>query len=127
MLDAIAWRPEYYRGIAIVDDSFDDKALQELHDGGVRGVRFNFVRHLGGAPDMGVFNHVIDRIRGRGWHVVLHLDATDIVPLSEMIARLPVPFVIANMGWVDAKLGVAYPAFRYRCALARRDAGWYKV
>ena len=51
------------------------------HAGGVRGVRFNFVKHLGGAPDMGVFNRVIDRIKGRGWHVVLHLDAPDIVPL----------------------------------------------
>ena len=38
---------------------------------GVRGVRFNFVKHLGGAPDMAVFARVIDRIKGRGWHVVL--------------------------------------------------------
>ena len=127
MLDAIAWRPEHYRGVAIVDDSFDDKALQELHDGGVRGVRFNFVRHLGGAPDMDVFNRVIERIKGRGWHVVLHLDATDIVPLSEMIASLPVPFVIDHMGRVDARLGVEQPAFRSLLELARRDDCWIKV
>src|SRR5690606_20707384 len=63
MLDAIAWRPDAYRGVAIVDDSFDEKALQQLHDGGVRGVRFNFVRHLGGAPDMAVFEGVIARIK----------------------------------------------------------------
>ena len=127
MLDAIAWRLDRYRGVAIVDDSFDDRALQTLDDGGVRGVRFNFVKHLGGAPDMAVFDRVIDRIKGRGWHVVLHLDAVDIVPLSDMIRRLPVPFVIDHMGRVDTSLGVDQPAFRSLLELSRRDDCWIKV
>lgn len=127
MLDAIAWRPDRYRGVAIVDGSFDDKAYQLLDDGGVRGVRFNFVRHLGGAPDMDVFNGVIDRIKGRGWHVVLHLDAADILPLSDMIRSLPVPFVIDHMGRVDTTLGIDQPAFRALLELARRENCWIKV
>lgn len=127
MLDAIAWRPDRYRGVAIVDGSFDDKAYQLLDDGGVRGVRFNFVHHLGGAPDMDVFNGVIDRIKGRGWHVVLHLDAADILPLSDMIRSLPVPFVIDHMGRVDTTLGIDQPAFRALLELARRENCWIKV
>ena len=127
MLDAIAWRPDRYRGVAIVDGSFDDQAYQLLDDGGVRGVRFNFVRHLGGAPDMDVFNGVIDRIKGRGWHVVLHLDAADILPLSDMIRSLPVPFVIDHMGRVDTTLGIDQPAFRALLELARRENCWVKV
>jgi 2-pyrone-4,6-dicarboxylate lactonase len=113
--------------VAIVDGSFDDKAYQLLDDGGVRGVRFNFVRHLGGAPDMDVFNRAIDRIKGRGWHVVLHLDATDILPLSDMIRSLPVPFVIDHMGRVDTTLGIDQPAFRALLELARRENCWIKV
>jgi predicted TIM-barrel fold metal-dependent hydrolase len=127
MLDAIAWQPEHYRGVAIVDDSFDDRAYQRLDDGGVRGVRFNFVRHLGGAPDMGVFNRVIDRIKGRGWHVVLHLDAADIEPLSDMIGSLPVPFVIDHMGRVETSLGTEQPAFRTLLDLVKRENCWIKV
>ncbi|CDZ26257.1 amidohydrolase [Neorhizobium galegae] len=127
MLDAIAWRPDRYRGVAIVDDSFDDRAYQALDDGGVCGVRFNFVRHLGGAPDLDVFNRVIDRIKGRGWHVVLHLDASDIVPLSDMIARLPVPFVIDHMGRVDTSLGTDQPAFQTLLELVRQENCWIKV
>lgn len=127
MLDAIAWRPDRYRGVAIVDDGFDERAYQQLHDGGVRGVRFNFVRHLGGAPDMDVFDSVLNRIKGRGWHVVLHLDATDIVPLSDMIRRLTVPFVIDHMGRVDTKLGTEQPAFQALLELARRENCWVKV
>ena len=78
MLDCIASDPKRYRGVAMVDDSFSDADYDRLDAGGVRGVRFNFVKHLGGVPDMDVFNRVIDRMKGRGWHVVLHLDAKDI-------------------------------------------------
>ena len=100
MLDCIASDPKRYRGVAIVDDGFTDKDLERLHAGGVRGVRFNFVKHLGGAPDINVFHRVIERIKDRGWHVVLHLDAPDIVPLSETIRKLPLPFIIDHMGRV---------------------------
>ena len=72
MLDCIASDPTRYRGVAIVNDSFSDKDFDKLDASGVRGVRFNFVKHLGGAPDLVVFNRVIDRIKARGWHVVLH-------------------------------------------------------
>ena len=94
---------------------------------GVRGVRFNFVKHLGGAPDMAVFNRVIDRIKGRGWHVVLHVDAPDIVPLSDMIKKLPLPFVIDHMGRVPAKDGVDQPPLRALIELSRLENCWIKV
>jgi predicted TIM-barrel fold metal-dependent hydrolase len=127
MMDAIASAPEKTRGVAIVDDTFDDKVLAALNDGGVRGARFNFVRHLGGAPDMGVFNRVIPRIAALGWHVVLHLDAPDIAELSPMIRALPLPFVIDHMGRVDAKLGPDQPAMQALLELARLDGCWIKV
>jgi len=127
MLDAIATDPSRRRGVAIVDDGVGEPALRKLHDGGVRGVRFNFVRHLGGAPDLGQFHRVLDRIKGFGWHVVLHLDAPDLAPLSEMIRRLPVPFVIDHMGRVDASQGVIQPAFRALLELARLENCWIKV
>ena len=127
MLDAIADAPARYRGVAIVDDGFGDKELEALHAGGVRGVRFNFVRHLGGAPDETVFRRVVDRIRGLGWHVVLHLDARDIAPLSATIRALPVPFVIDHQGRVDAAAGVEQPAFKALLELARMERCWIKV
>ena len=127
MLDAIAWRPQRYRGVAIADDGFTDADFDALHRGGVRGVRFNFVRHLGGAPDMAVFNRVIERIKGRGWHVVLHLDAPDVVPMSDMIRKLPLTAVIDHMGRVPAAAGVEQPAFRALLELARLEHVWIKV
>jgi len=127
MLDCIASDPMRYRGVAIVDDSFTDADFARLDAGGVRGVRFNFVRHLGGAPDMTVFARVIDRIKSRGWHVVLHLDAPDIIPLSEMIRKLPLPFVIDHMGRVPAAAGVDQPPLAALIELSRLENCWIKV
>jgi 2-pyrone-4,6-dicarboxylate lactonase len=127
MLDAIASDPARYRGVAIADDSFSDRAFEDLHAGGVRGVRFNFVKHLGGAPDLDAFHRVLDRVRPLGWHVVLHLDAPDIIPLSEMIRKLPLPFVIDHMGRVDSSAGLDQPPFRALLELARMETCWIKV
>jgi len=127
MLDAIASDPQRYRGVAIVDDGFTDRDYDALHAGGVRGVRFNFVKHLGGAPDMGVFARVIDRIKARGWHVVLHLDAPDIAPLSATIRQLPLPFVIDHMGRVPTAAGLDQPGLRALIELSRLENCWIKV
>jgi 2-pyrone-4,6-dicarboxylate lactonase len=127
MLDCIAAAPASQRGVAIVDDGFGDKDYDALHAGGVRGVRFNFVKHLGGAPDMAVFRRVIDRIRPMGWHVVLHLDAPDIEGLSEMVAGLPVTAVIDHMGRCPARDGVGQGPFQALLELAKRDHVWVKV
>jgi predicted TIM-barrel fold metal-dependent hydrolase len=127
MLDCIASDRKRYRGVAIVNDDFTDKNYDELHAGGVRGVRFNFVKHLGGAPDMAVFNRVMDRIKRRGWHVVLHVDAPDILPLSDMIKKLPLPFVIDHMGRVPGRDGVDQPPLKALLELAKRDNAWIKV
>jgi 2-pyrone-4,6-dicarboxylate lactonase len=127
MLDAIASDPSRYRGVAIVNANFTDADYEALHRGGVRGVRFNFVKHLGGAPDPAVFNAVLDRVKQLGWHVVLHIDAPDLIPLSDMIRRLPLPFVIDHMGRVPAAAGVEQPPLRALLELAKLERCWIKV
>ena len=129
MLDCIASDPKRYRGVAIIDDSFDERELRALHEGGVRGARFNFVAHLGGAPDMDVFYRCIDRIKGMamGWHIVLHLDAKDIPGYADTIRKLPMPFVIDHMGRVEASKGVDQESFRALLGLVRLEQCWIKV
>src|SRR3546814_239197 len=53
MLDAIAASNGAYRGIAMVQADITAEALRALDEGGVRGVRFNFVGHLGADADRG--------------------------------------------------------------------------
>ena len=74
-----------------------------------------------------MFHRTMDRIKELGWHVVLHVDAPDIVPLTEMMSNLPVPFVIDQMGRVDSALGVEQPAFKALLELTRLPSCWVKV
>jgi 2-pyrone-4,6-dicarboxylate lactonase len=127
MLDAIAARPAALRGVAIVDDDTSDADLTRLHEGGVRGVRFNFVKHLGGMPDLYFFKSVLPRLKAMGWHLILHLDAADLLALSETFATLPVPFVIDHMGRVKAGDDLQQSSFRALLDLMRREHAWVKV
>jgi predicted TIM-barrel fold metal-dependent hydrolase len=126
-LDAIATSGGKYRGVAIVDGTVTDAELQAMHRGGIRGVRFNFVAHLGGTPDLDVFDKVLGRIEPLGWHVVLHLDAGDILKFAERISRIRVPFIIDHMGRVQAKNGVEQQPFKMLLDLMRNPLAWVKI
>lgn len=127
MLDAIASSGGSYRGIAVVDDTFRDDDFRKLDEGGVRGVRFNFVRHLGGAPDFGVFDRVVARLPEMGWHLVLHFDAEDLLDYADRILSIPVPIVIDHMGRVRTEHGIDQPAFRKLLAFMRNETCWVKI
>ena len=127
MLDAIARDPENRRGVAMVDASISDADLESLAKGGVRGVRYNFVRHLAGAPDYGVIRSMARRIAPLGWHLVLHLDAEDLVGHEPFLRALEIPFVIDHMGRVAAADGLEQPAFQRLLALMRNSLAWVKV
>ena len=126
-LDAIKWAGGRWRGVAIVDETFTEPDYQKLDDGGIRGVRFNFVQHLGGRPDMDVFNRVVARLPELGWHLVLHLDARDIEELAPMCRALPVPFIIDHMGRVQANQGLDQAPFRALLGLMELPNAWVKV
>ena len=127
MLDAIARGNGRYRGVAIVDGDVTDEQLADLDARGVRGVRFNFVAHLGGAPDLDVFDRVLERIERLGWHVVLHLDAQDILQYAERIARIRRPgmgskkMARQTARWSTGARGGRRRVRRWVRAAARRD------
>jgi predicted TIM-barrel fold metal-dependent hydrolase len=126
-LDAIARANGAYRGVAVVKGDVTDGELEALHAGGIRGVRFNFVKHLGGTPDLDVFDRVVKRVERLGWHVVLHLDAGDILEHAPRIAALRIPFVIDHMGRVRAKDGMEQAPFRRLLELMKNPLAWVKI
>jgi 2-pyrone-4,6-dicarboxylate lactonase len=126
-LDAIASSNGSYRGVAVVGKGITDAELERLNAGGIRGVRFNFVSHLGGAPDLDLVDAMLGRIGDLGWHVVLHLDAEDILTYAGLIKRIRVPFVIDHMGRVKAERGLDQKPFRMLLDLMRNELAWVKV
>jgi 2-pyrone-4,6-dicarboxylate lactonase len=128
IVDAIAQSGGKYRGVANADDSFTERDIESLNRTGFRGVRFNFVRHLGGMPDMDKFHRIIARIRPFGWHVDLHFDAGDLVEHQDLLRKLPVPFLIDHMGRVPTKAGLMQEPFRRLLDVARsNERCWVKI
>jgi predicted TIM-barrel fold metal-dependent hydrolase len=127
ILDAIAQSEGRYRGVANVDGAVSDRELEALDAGGVRGMRFNFVKHLGGTPDLRVFRRLVDRAVPLGWHVVLHFDAADLVELAELLRSMPAPYIIDHMGRVPTRDGLEQEPFRRLLEMARDERCWVKI
>ena len=126
-LDAIARSGGRYRGTAIIDSSYSEKDFERMHEGGIRAVRFNFVRHLGGRPDMRLFRKTVARLRALDWHLILHLDAQDLIEFEDLFSKLPVPFVIDHMGRVKAADGLEQPPFKTLLVFLKNENAWVKI
>lgn len=127
MVDAIVRGDGRFAGVAMIDESFSDADIQKLHDVGVRGTRFNFVAHLGGAPEMDEYWRIVERVARFGWHIVLHFDAKDLPSHVEMLDRMPVPYVIDHMARIDAKAGLDQEPFQQLLELMRDERAWVKI
>ncbi len=127
MVDALIRGRGRYAGVAMIDESFSDADIGALHEAGVRGTRFNFVAHLGGAPDLDVFWRLVDRVQPFGWHIVLHFDAKDLPSYAELLDRMPCPYVIDHMARVDASAGLGQAPFEALLGLMRDERAWVKV
>ena len=127
MVDALIAGNGNYRGIAMVTADVSDTELQNLHDAGVRGVRFNFVTHLGEAADKDVVRAIVKRIIPLGWHIVVHFDAFRLEELAPFLKELNLPIVIDHMGRIDASAGPDQVAFRLLLDLMQDARFWVKV
>ena len=128
MLDAIERGDGRFAGVAMIDDSYTDADLDRLHDSRVRGIRFNFVAHLGGAPDLDRFWRLVHRVVRLDWHIVLHLDASDFAKYSPVLDAMPVPYVIDHMARVPAAAGVEQEPFqRLLERITTDERCWVKI
>ena len=125
--DAVATRPDTYRGIALLPAGVDDAELKRLDRAGFRGVRFNFMGHLGSGTPMADVLALAARIAPLGWHLQIHGDPRLLTDLAADLLRSPVPVVIDHMGRIDASLGLDQPPFRALLKLLEDDRFWVKV
>ncbi|WP_300112665.1 amidohydrolase family protein [Sphingobium sp.] len=126
-LNAIAKSGGKARGVAVVDPSISDAELAALHDGGIRGVRFNFLKRLVDAAPRDKFLQVASRLPG-GWHVVIYFEADILDEMREFIAALPVPVVVDHMGRPDVRQGPDGDDMRaFRSLLDGREDIWFKA
>ena len=112
MVDALVHSKGKARGIATVKRSISDDELQRLHEAGVRGVRFNFVKRLVDFTPKDELMEIASRIAPLGWHIVIYFEAVDLPELWDFFIALPTTVVVDHMGRPDVTKPVDGPEFQ---------------
>lgn len=126
-LDAIANGGGRLRGVGRIDDDTTDAELEQMHHGGIRGIRFEFVKGRPGSADIALFERMIARIRPLGWHVELHVDPDVLVEYADWFRALDVVSVVDHYARLQVSDGIDQPAFVLLLELMQRDNYWVKI
>jgi 2-pyrone-4,6-dicarboxylate lactonase len=127
-INAIARSGGNARGVAVVDPAISDAQLEALHAGGIRGVRFNFLKRLVDDAPRDKFLEIANRIRAFGWHVVVYFEADSLAGLRPFLDAIPVPVVVDHMGRPDVSAGAGGSDLKnFRALLDSRDDVWFKA
>jgi 2-pyrone-4,6-dicarboxylate lactonase len=117
MIDMLNDAQGRYRGVAIIDEGFKAKDLLELHQAGVRGVRFNFLTRLVDVKPREFYLRIADQIADFGWHIVVYFESEHLPNIIELLNELPVPIVIDHLGRPDVSLPIENENFQLICSL----------
>ncbi len=128
LVDALIHSEGRARGVATVRHDISDDELQVLHEAGVRGVRFNFVKRLVDFTPRDELKRISERIAKFGWHVVVYFEAADLPELWDFFTDLPTIIVVDHMGRPDVSKAVDGPEFQLFLRFMRENPNvWSKV
>ena len=127
MVDAVLAAGDAARGVATVRPSVTDSELRRLHDAGVRGVRFNFLKRLVNTVPEADLLAITRRIEPLGWHIVVYFEASELADLEGFFGTLPVPIVVDHMGRPDVTAPSEGPEFDRFLRFVDRNDAWVKV
>ena len=114
------------RGVAVVDPAIGEAELAALHEGGIRGIRFNFLKRLVENAPKDKFLEVAQRLP-ESWHIVIYFEAVLLEELTPFFHALPRPLVIDHMGRPDVRQGPDGADMRaFRSLLDSREDIWFK-
>jgi 2-pyrone-4,6-dicarboxylate lactonase len=128
MVDALRSSAGRARGVATVEPSVSDDELAEMHEAGVRGVRFNYVRRLVDPKPDDYYHAIVERIASLGWHVVIYFEAADLAERWDFFASIRTIIVVDHMGRPDVTKAVDGPEFAlFERFMADHENVWSKV
>ncbi len=114
------------RGVCVVRPDISDADLNDLHEAGVRGVRFNLVTK-GGVLTFDMVEPLARRVAQIGWHLQFNISPNDIVERSDLFSGLPCPIVFDHMVHLSGPSQIAHPAFSIVADLMKRNLAWVKL
>jgi len=126
-LDAVKNSGGRFRGVARIDDRTPKSELQRLHNGGVRGVRFNLLDRPRGNVKLDVLDRCLENIAEFGWSVDLHIDTKKLLEEEKRIRSITIPVVIDHIARIKPPEGLDQPAFQLLLDLMKLKHVWVKV
>lgn len=88
LLDALQTLGDRFVGVTQLPSTVSDREILELHEKGVRALRFNVKR--GGPGTIAQLDYFARRVHDiAGWHAELYIDSKDLGELMETIVSLP--------------------------------------
>ena len=128
LVDALENSNGLARGVGAVKPDITDEELEALHQAGVRGVRFNFVKRLVDALPREPLITIAKRIELLGWHIVIYFEAPELPELYNFFTSLPATVVVDHMGRPDVALPVDGPEFAlFLKLMGENENFWSKV
>lgn len=128
LVDALIHSQGKARGIATVGRNITAAELNDLHEAGVRGVRFNFIKRLVDFTPKDELMEVAARIAPLGWHIVVYFEAVDLPELWDFFTQLPTIVVVDHMGRPNVSKDVNGPEFGLLIRLlSEHENIWTKV
>ncbi len=125
LLDALKSSAGRARGVASVQSTVTDDTLQSLHDAGVRGVRFNFVKRLVDTLPHEALAEIVERISPFGWHTVIYFESQDLEQHYDFFSSLTGNVVVDHMGRPDVSLPVDGAEFELFLKLLTDNDNFY--
>jgi 2-pyrone-4,6-dicarboxylate lactonase len=126
-LDAIKKSAANFRGVGRIDDTTPKSELRRLHEGGIRGVRFNLLDRPRGNVKLDVLDRCVENIVELGWSVDLHIDMKNLLDQEQRIRSMPLPVVIDHIARVKPTEGMSQPGFQLLLDLLRLKHVYVKV
>ncbi|HEY5110946.1 MAG TPA: amidohydrolase family protein [Acidimicrobiales bacterium] len=128
MLDVLDSSNNRCRGVATIAPDVSEHELREMHERGVRAVRFNYVRRLVDPKSDEYYYRIVEKIAPLGWHVVIYFEAADLAEHWDFFTSLETPVVVDHMGRPDVTKPVDGPDFeRFLRLMGEHENFWSKV
>lgn len=120
------------RGIGLADAGVSEAALDQLHEAGVRGLRFTDFRNPDGSVrpgSVGVdqLRLLAPRLKERGWHAQVWAGAAALDEMLPDLLRLKAPVVLDHMAMVEVEAGVEAPRFQRLLQAVQGGDIWVKL
>jgi 2-pyrone-4,6-dicarboxylate lactonase len=129
MLAAMKSARRPVRGVVVIGDEVDERALADLHAAGIRGVRFNIVDLAEGKGRLPIerLRATARRIAAFGWHIELLMHVNEFPDLDRVFGDLPVDVVVGHLGYVPTGNGLTDPGFASLLRLMKVGKAWAKL